>query len=129
MTSPQLLPKLECPMAKVVDGCNFIEAIVDHISPSGVYLEDRMISFDYLIVATGCSYSIPFEIIDFQPTFVSKEDRIFNQLKIKKQATIITPYSSKSILSSHYDITHAKNIIIGNQSKFLTFSWWGTSWC
>jgi NADH dehydrogenase FAD-containing subunit len=119
MTSPQILPKLECPMTKVVDGCNFIEATVDHISPSGVYLEDKMISFDYLIVATGCSYSIPFDIIDYQPTFVSKEDRVFNQLKIKKQATIITPYSSKSILSSHYDVTHAKNIIIGNLMNLL----------
>eukprot|EP01080_Neovahlkampfia_damariscottae_P009789 gene9789-2114_t len=112
LTSPQLLSKYECPMTKVVERCKFIQSTVDHISAFGVYLEQEVVTYDYLIVATGCSYSVPFEIVEHQSNILNRDDRIFNQIKRKKQASIVTPYSSKSILSAHYDITHSKTIVI-----------------
>ena len=117
LISPQLLSKFECPMTKVVEKCKFIQGTVEHLSQYGVYLEDQIIGFDYLIIATGCSYSVPFEIVEHQSNVLNRDDRIFNQIRRKKQASIITPYSSKSIISAHYNITHSKTIVIGKSNK------------
>eukprot|EP01080_Neovahlkampfia_damariscottae_P005487 gene5487-9305_t len=109
--APNQMSKYETPMTKVLDKCDFIQGIADKISQSGVYVGDKLINYDYLIVGTGSGYSIPFEVSQVDSNVVHQEDRIFNQNKTTN-ASIITPYSSKSILSGYYDLSHSKKIVV-----------------
>eukprot|EP01080_Neovahlkampfia_damariscottae_P002770 gene2770-4178_t len=100
-SDPDYIKKLEIPMSTVAKGCKFIQGEVLHISPSVVYLKDNQsISYDYLIVGTGCRYSIPFPI---------KVDR--ENLK-DYECRVLFPYDPKEIISNHEYLNKAKNIAI-----------------
>jgi NADH dehydrogenase FAD-containing subunit len=117
MASPQSLPKYEFSIPKVVDKCKYIQGNVHHISPAGVYLDNEVLHFDYLIVATGCTYSIPFEVSKVEQHFDHENDNEED----KKSASIISPYSSKSILNSYYNLTHSKKIVVVGGKIILNF--------
>jgi NADH dehydrogenase FAD-containing subunit len=110
MASPQSLPKYEFSIPKVVDKCKYIQGNVRHISPAGVYLDNEVLHFDYLVVATGCTYSIPFEVSKVDQSLNHGSD--FEEEEDIKSASIVSPYSSKSILNSYYNLTHSKKIVV-----------------
>jgi NADH dehydrogenase FAD-containing subunit len=111
MASPQSLPKYEFSIPKVVDKCKYIQGNVRHISPAGVYLDNEVLHFDYLVVATGCTYSIPFEVSKVDQS-LNRRSEFEEEEEDVKSASIISPYSSKSILNSYYNLTHSKKIVV-----------------
>eukprot|EP01080_Neovahlkampfia_damariscottae_P005653 gene5653-9469_t len=100
-SNPEYIKKLEIPMSIVAKQCKFIQGEVLHISPSVVYLKDNeSISYDYLIVATGSKYFVPFPIkIDWENP---KED----------ECRVLFPYEPKQIISNHKYLEKAKHIAI-----------------
>eukprot|EP01080_Neovahlkampfia_damariscottae_P010573 gene10573-3092_t len=113
IANPALINKYEIPFSKPLQKCEYIQGEVAAISPSGVYLKDkRVFLFDYLIVATGSNYVVPFEV-KVEPTpFNFKTDELQNNVEKKKQASIIIPYSSESILKAYHDLRTSKNIVV-----------------
>eukprot|EP01080_Neovahlkampfia_damariscottae_P001526 gene1526-12652_t len=112
-SDPTYIDKIELENETVTKGCTLIKATVKAISPSCVYLCDKVVPFDYLFVCTGSSYSIPFKINlePFAPRFnTSLFD--FNEEVQQKQIKVITPYDPSLAISHFADIRDAEHVII-----------------
>jgi apoptosis-inducing factor 2 len=114
-SNPMLIENYEFPAESMVKGCKYIQAKVKKISPSVVYLDKEIIAYDYLIIASGSHYYVPYEISfnNFTPKFPGykfndSKDQIFNPSEIR----IVIPYKKKSIISSYPFIREAKRAII-----------------
>eukprot|EP01080_Neovahlkampfia_damariscottae_P010545 gene10545-3064_t len=114
VSNPTLLNKYELPISKCVNGCKTIQGRVTAISPAGIYLQDKsVILFDYLIVATGSNYVVPFDVnVKLNQDSYHKSELELVDEEPQKQASIIIPYSSKSILHAYYNVRNARNIVI-----------------
>lgn len=101
-SNPTRINQLEIPYSKILQGCSFICDEVLHVSPKGVFLKDRTINFDYLVIATGSQYVIPFPV-EMEPPKYGIE---------KKNAKIVNMYSPYDIISAYGELYCAKKVVI-----------------
>jgi NADH dehydrogenase FAD-containing subunit len=114
-SNPMLIEGFEFPVDSMVKGCKFLKSPVKNISPSAVYLENEIIAYDYLIVASGSHHYVPYEITQkiFLPSypgykFDDTNDRLFEYNDIR----VVIPYKKNSIISNYPFIKEAKRVII-----------------
>lgn len=94
---PIYIDKLETQWNKVCN-CKFIQSKVASITPTYITLaNNENLYYDYLVVATGSRFYIPFPIYESVST---------------KQTKVIVPYQSENIISAYSDIHFAKTIVI-----------------
>jgi apoptosis-inducing factor 2 len=113
-SNPSHIDALEFDQTIVTKGCKFIKGMVKAISPSAVYLKDnQIIPFDYLMVATGSYYYIPFDISSkpYQPKFNHDSFEFSDDLQ-QKDIKIIVPYVPSVVVSHYSDIRDADHIIV-----------------
>jgi NADH dehydrogenase FAD-containing subunit len=114
-SNPMKIQDLEYSMTDLVSGWTYIQANVRNISASAVFLDDdKVIPFDYLIIATGAHYFVPFEISQkpFAPKFPGdKYDETKEQLE-SPDIKIVIPYNASNIISSYPILRKAKRIIV-----------------
>eukprot|EP01080_Neovahlkampfia_damariscottae_P002543 gene2543-3505_t len=113
-SDPSHIKEVEFDQKNVIcKGCNFISAQVRAVSPSAVYLMDKVIPFDYLYVSTGSSYYIPFDVNlqPFAPRF-NRDIFEFNEQTKQKQIKVLTPYDPALAISHYADLREAKHVIV-----------------
>lgn len=113
-SNPCNIEKYQTSWSKAADKCEFIQARVDAISPTHVYFNQKALPFDYLIIATGSKYSVPFPIIQEKKINKYNQDEWDpNQIEDPDIPTkIIYPYDSSSIIAGYGTIRKAKNIVV-----------------
>jgi NADH dehydrogenase FAD-containing subunit len=114
-SNPLMIEGFEFPAETMVKGCKYVQSKVKNISPSAVYLENEIIAYDYLVVASGSHHYVPYEIIQkpFIPKFPGyKFDDIKDQLFENSDIRVVIPYKKKSVMASYPFIRKAKRVII-----------------
>eukprot|EP01080_Neovahlkampfia_damariscottae_P012354 gene12354-6022_t len=115
ISNPSKIEELEFPVDSMVKGCKIIQSAVQKISPSVVYLEHDIIPYDYLVIASGSHYYVPYEVNakPFLPKYPGdKFDDIKDELFDKSKIQIVIPYKKNSVISNFQNIRKAKKIII-----------------
>ena len=115
ITNPTLVEDYEFSIESLVKGCNVVHSNVYKISSSAVYLESGTMPFDYLIVATGSHYFVPYEIEPrtFTQRFPGEKfSDIKDALYDKENINIVVPYKKGSIISNYQNIRKSEKIVI-----------------
>lgn len=113
ISNPNYIQNVELPYTKILDGCTYINERVKSISPTGVYLENELVFFDYLVVATGSRYVVPFEVTQEVQSSVFRRDELYeDEKKPVKLAKIFQPYDLRHLVSAFEHLHKAKNVIV-----------------
>lgn len=113
LATPEYYKKLILPIEKIAKGARVIQSYVHHISPSAVYLPNEVLPFDYLVIATGSHYTIPFPV-KVKPTniYQSNPDKVLDLEVEEKDCHVFIPYESSQILAAYPKILNARHIVV-----------------
>jgi NADH dehydrogenase FAD-containing subunit len=113
-SNPMAIEDFEFPAESMVKGCKYVQSSVKNISPKAVYTEKEIFSYDYLVIASGSHYYIPYEIFhkSFTPNYPGYKFHDTNDKLFGSDIRVVVPYKKKSIIASYAFIREAKRVII-----------------